>query len=209
MFRGGFCLVLLLAMSGCHSPAPFLPINWAPKEINPLSLEDSQQAKLHVFIMYSSRMCSHTTLRIYAPGHGVVFWDPAGGYGTPEYPVVAKRRSDLVVDPIPSVLEYIDFRQYLPTSRAEIFEFNLSGEKAIQMIDILRSGKHSDGGRFITRTDAFYCSSSISEFLERYAGDEIRVTKEFFPHNLARQLYQNKPARVFIYDKKGLYRYDP
>ena len=202
-------IVLLVALSGCHGPAPYLPEAWTPKTISPLTLEDNGEAKMDIFIIYSSHMCSHTTLRIYSPTEGSVFWDPAGGYGTDEYPVVAARHNDLVVDPVPTVLDYVDFRQYLPTSRMEIFEFKLSDEVATRMIDILRSGYHSDRKRFYTRTDAFYCSTRISEFLLKYAGEVLDIEKEFFPHNLAKRLYAQPPDRVIIYDKNGMYQYYP
>ena len=202
-------IVLLGALSGCHGPAPYLPEAWTPKTIGSLALEDNDEARMDIFIIYSSHMCSHTALRIYSPKEGSVFWDPAGGYGTDEYPVVAARHNDLVVDPVPTVLDYVDFRQYLPTSRMEIFEFKLPDEVAVRMIDILRSGYYPDGKRFYTRTDAFYCSTRISEFLSKYAGDVVNVGKEFFPHNLAKRLYAQPPDRVIIYDENGMFRYYP
>jgi hypothetical protein len=205
----GCVFVPLLFLAGCHGPTPYLPTVWDPKEISPLVLEDSDEARMEIFIIYSSHMCSHTTLRIYSPSVGTVFWDPAGDYGTPEYPVVARRVNDLVVDPVPTVLDYVAFRKYAPTSRMEIFEFALSDEDAVRLIRILRSGFYPDGSRFMTRTQPFNCSSSISKFLEHYAKSIMDVKKEFFPHNLAKRLYAQPPDRVIIYDKNGISQYFP
>ena len=203
------CGIILLILTGCHGPTPYLPETWLPKPIDPLVLEDTGGARMDIFIIYASHMCSHTALRIYSPTEGSVFWDPAGGYGTDEYPVVAARSEDLVIDPIPSVLDYVDFRQYAPTSRMEIFEFNLPDEEAIRMIRILRSGICPDGSRFMTDTDSFYCSTVISGFLSKYVTSTLHVGKEFFPHNLAKSLYAQSPDRVIIYGKNGMFQYYP
>ena len=204
-----FLIILLLVSTGCHGPTPYLPETWLPKPVDPLVLEDNDEARMDIFIIYASHMCSHTAVRIYSPTEGSVFWDPAGGYGTEEYPIVAMRSEDLVIDPVPTVSDYVDFRQYAPTSRMEIFEFELADAEAIRLIRILRSGIYPNGSRFVTRTDAFYCSTVISEFLSEYATSTLRVHKEFFPHNLAKALYAQSPDRVIIYDKNGLFQYYP
>ena len=120
-----------------HPPAPNLPTHWQGTPIPLESLEDAPSDKLYVFIMYDKSMCAHTVLRIASPQYGTIFWDPAGGYGKPEYPVVAKRRDDMVIEPIPSIPDYLAFRHHLPTSKVEIFEFDIEPAQSKRLIDLL------------------------------------------------------------------------
>lgn len=201
--------VCFLSVS-CHGPNPHLPSSWTRERVDPLTMaEDPELAEMHVFIIYASHMCSHTVLRIHHPDIGVVFWDPAGGYGTPEYPVKATRIRDLVIKPIPSVFDYFEFRQFLPTDSMEIFEFDLDPELAAEMIRVLRTGIAGGKGAYDTETDPFYCSSSISKFLSTHARDRFPIDRYFYPHDLAKRLYQLKPKRVLIYNDEGLFHYFP
>lgn len=199
-----------LLLVSCHAPNPHLPSSWNRERVDPFTMaEDPEMAELHLFIIYANHMCSHTVLRIHHPEMGVVFWDPAGGYGTPEYPVRATRIRDLVVKPIPSVFDYLEFRQYLPTDSMEIFEFDLDPEVAAEMIRVLRTGIARGKHAYDTETDPFYCSSSISKFLLTYAPDRFPMDRYFYPHDLAKRLYQLNPKRVLIYSDDGLFHYFP
>ena len=202
-------ILLAFTLVGCHGPSPMRPPTWTGTEVSPMTLVDREQARLHVFIIYTSTMCSHTVLRIHSPTHGTVFWDPAGGYGEPDYPVKAKRYRDLVVDPIPTVLDYLDFRQYLPTAEMEIFEFELEDSEARRMIDVLHSVMSDAPDRFDTRTSPFYCGKRISEFLADHARGVVEVTPKFYPHDLAAQLYAQPPDRVLVYREELVFHYRP
>jgi hypothetical protein len=203
-----FGLVALTVLTGCmHRPAPNLPVHWQGKPIPMESLEDKPTDKLYVFVMYDKSMCAHTVLRISSPDHGTVFWDPAGGFGKPEYPVVAERRHDLVVDPIPTIPQYLDFRQYLPTSKVEIFEFDISESQAERLIGLLRPEIGEKRAPYKTATDPMYCSTAISKFLSLHAKDILSVEKSFFPHAFSAQLYAANPTRIILYDADSILEY--
>ncbi len=203
-------LSILVFLCGCHAPNPHLPIDWNSRPVDPLTFkEDGPQSVLHVFIIYASNMCSHTVLRVWDPELGVVFWDPAGGYGKPDYPVVATRIRDLVVNPTPSILDYLEFRQYLPTDSMEIFEFELESELAQSLIQTLHTGLKGGRGAYDTKTDPFFCSSSISKFLAEQAPSRFPISKTFYPHDFAKHLYQLHPDRVLLYDESGIRHYFP
>lgn len=203
-----FLLGGLLLLTGCmHKPAPNLPAHWQGKPIPMESLGDRSEDKLYIFVMYDKSMCAHTVLRIHSPAHGTVFWDPAGGFGKPEHPVVAERRYDLVVDPIPTIPQYLDFRQYLPTSKVEIFEFDISEFQAKRLIDLLRPASGERRAPYKTATDPMYCSAAISKFLSLHATDILSVEKSFFPHAFSAQLYAADPARIILYDSESILEY--
>lgn len=202
-----FSLVLLL--SGCmHKPAPNLPSDWQGKAIPLSSLQDAPLDKLYVFIMYDKTMCAHTVLRVNSPQHGTVFWDPAGGYGKPEYPVVAMRRNDLVIDPIPSIPDYLAFRDHLPTSKVEIFEFDIQPEQSKRLINLLRPQMGERRAPYKTETKPLYCSTAISSFLSEHATDILAVNKNFFPHALSAELYEANPARIVLWDYNSIVQYE-
>ena len=199
----------LIVFSGCmHKPAPNLPAHWQGKPIPMASLEDPEADKMYVFVMYDKSMCAHTVLRIHSPEHGTVFWDPAGGYGKPDYPVVAKRRNDLVIEPIPTIPAYLDFRQYLPTSKVEIFEFDLKPSESEHLINLLRPKLGERHAPYKTETAPMYCSTAISKFLSQHAGDIIHVNKNFFPHALSAELYAANPTRIILYDYDSILQYE-
>ena len=202
-------LASLISFSGCmHPPAPNLPAHWQGDPIPLESLEEAPSDKLYVFIMYDKSMCSHTVLRINSPEHGTVFWDPAGGSGTPEYPVVAKRKNDLVVDPIPTVIDYLAFRHHLPTSKVEIFEFDIEPDHSKRLIDLLRPLAGESRSIYKTKTAPMYCASTISRFLSEHASDVIPVNRHFFPHALSAELYEANPARIILWDYDSIIQYE-
>lgn len=197
-------LILLAGMllaTGCmHKPAPNLPATWQGTPIQVASLEDKPADKMYILIMYDKSMCAHTALRISSPQHGVIFWDPAGGYGKPEYPVVAKRKDDLVIEPVPTIPDYLEFRQYLPTAKVEIFEYDLTPEQSRRFIELLTPKPGEKRALFKTETRPLYCSTAVSSFLKEHAADILRVEKNFFPHAFSAQLYQSKPTRIVLWD---------
>jgi hypothetical protein len=206
---GFFLTTFLLIASGCmHKPAPNLPAHWQGKPIAMASLVDSETDKMYVFVMYDKSMCAHTVLRIHSPAHGTVFWDPAGGYGKPEHPVVAKRRDDLVIDPIPTIPDYLDFRQYLPTSKVEIFEFDIQPSESERLINLLRPKLGERRAPYKTETAPMYCATAISKFLSEHARDIINVKKHFFPHALSAELYAANPTRIILYDYDSILQYE-
>jgi hypothetical protein len=202
-------LVGLGLVTGCmHQPAPNLPTNWQGKPIQMTSLQDSPTDKMYVFIMYDKSMCAHTVLRIHSPQYGSVFWDPAGGYGKPEYPVIAKRKDDLVIDPIPTIPDYLSFRQYLPTSKVEIFEFDIKPEQAKRLIELLTPRIGERHAPYKTETSPMYCSTAISRFLNENATDILKVKKNFFPHALSKELYDANPTRIVLWDYDSILQYE-
>ncbi|MCZ6672235.1 MAG: hypothetical protein O7C75_04770 [Verrucomicrobia bacterium] len=205
-----FMMVITLGVfSGCmHKPAPNLPSHWEGQPVPMASLADKETDKMYVFIMYDKTMCVHTVLRIHSPQYGTVFWDPAGAYGKPEYPVVAKRRNDLVVDPIPSIPDYLSFRQYLPTSKVEIFEFDIKPSQSKYLINLLSPMAGETRAPYKTKTAPMYCASSISKFLSTHAKDIVQVRKTFFPHNLSAALYEANPTRIVLWDYDSILQYE-
>ena len=190
-----------------HQPAPNLPAHWQGNPIPLESLEDAASDKMYVFIMYDKSMCAHTVLRISSPEHGTVFWDPAGGYGKPEYPVVAKRKHDLVIEPIPSIPDYLAFRHHLPTSKVEIFEFDIESAQSRKLIDLLTPKVGEKRAIYPTQTKPMYCASAISDFLSQHATEIISVNKHFFPHALSAELYQANPTRIILWDYDSIVQY--
>ena len=198
-----------MVFSGCmHKPAPNLPAHWDGAPIKANSLADADQPRMNIFVVYSQNMCSHTVLRIYSPEHGTVFWDPAGGYGKPDYPVVAKRSNDLVIEPIPTIPKYLSFRQYLPTAKMEIFEFKLEPNQAEYLINQLRPAPGERRAPVKTMTGPMFCATTISKFLNQHASDVIQVKKTFFPHALSANLYDSNPDRIVVYDPNNLLEYE-
>jgi len=143
----------------------------------------------------------------HAPGL-ILFWDPASGYGKPDYTVVAKRDKDLVVDPIPSIPAYLDFRQYLPTSKVEIFEFDIKPSESEYLINLLRPKLGERRAPYKTDTAPMYCATAISKFLSEHARGIIQVNKSFFPHDLSAELYAANPSRIILYDYDSILQYE-
>ncbi len=203
-------LISVFVFSGCmHQPAPYLPVSWQGSPIELSEVEDQGENRLYILIMYENTMCAHTALRIYSPEHGSLFWDPAGGYGDPKFPIRAKRDKDLVVKPVPSIADYLEFRRYIETAKAEIFEFKISTEQAERLIKLLNVENRNDEAHYSTKTVSLKCATAISNFLEIHASDILPVTKEFYPHNLSKRLYELNPERVILWDYQTMYEYTP
>ena len=210
----------------CSNP-PMLPKAWYGKECNTKSLEDNpEQAKLHVMVMYRGTSCVHTTLRVYCRTKGPLFWDPAGGFASNHlyagparrhrrYDAPVKegtvRENDVLVEKVPSLNQYLDWRKRIDTHAVEIFEFNTSDEQAEGIWTILRYGTKSSHpkGSFSTNAMGGLCGLSVAKFLHRFAEDIVKVDTVWHPHNLAKQLYKENPDRVIIYRDGHLSFYIP
>ncbi len=216
--------------AGCcyhRSNPPMLPKAWYGKECNIKSLEDNpDQAKLHVMVMYRGISCVHTTLRVYCRTKGPLFWDPAGGFASNHlyagqarrhrrYDAPVKkgpvRENDVLVEKVPSLNQYLDWRKRIDTHAVEIFEFNTSDEQAEEIWKILRYGtkRSHPKGRFSTNAMGGLCGLSVAKFLHRFGGDIVKVDTVWHPHNLAKQLYKENPDRVIIYRDGYLSFYIP
>ncbi len=234
MLKKNIIFVLLILgislQTGCcyhRSNPPMLPKAWYGKECNVKSLEDNpEQAKLHVMVMYRGTSCVHTTLRVYCRAKGPLFWDPAGSFASHhlyagqarrhrryEAPVKEEsvRENDVIVEKVPSLNQYLDWRKRIDTHAVEIFEFNTSEEKAEEIWTILRYGtkRSHPRGRFSTNAMGGLCGLSVAKFLHRFAEDIVKVDTVWHPHNLAKQLYNENPNRVVIYRDGHLFFYIP
>ncbi len=217
--------------AGCcfhRSYPPMLPGSWNANECDAKSLDDKpEQAKLHVMVMYHKNSCKHTALRLYSPSKGSLFWDPAGAFATQirylgpaarhhrEFATKrymdAKRRDDVMSEKVPSLNQYLDWRKAINTHAVEIFEFNITDGEAEELYAILHDGtkRSHPKGRFSTKAIGLTCGLSVARFLHRFAEDIVEVDTVFFPHNLAKQLYEKNPDRVIIYRDEQLSYYIP
>ncbi len=228
-------LIILLVLgltvhSGCcfhRSSVPKLPKTWYCNECDTKSLEDdTEQAKLHVFIMYSGMICSHVALRVYCQSKGPIFWDPAGGFGrhhedvdpaiqNSHFDIPAElgsvRKKDMIVEGVPSINQYLAWRKQIQTSGVEVFEFNLSDEDAEKFWTIIRDGTNRSHpkGAFHTNAVGGTCGLVVAKFLHRFAGDIVVVNTVLYPHNLSKQLYRGNPDRVIVYRNDHLSYYIP
>ena len=205
-----------------------LSVSWDARECESKSLDDDHgQAKLHVMVMYHKTSCKHTALRLYCPSKGPLFWDPAGAFATQirylgpaarhnkpfatKRYMDSKRRDDVMSEKVPSLNQYLDWRKTINTHAVEVFEFNITDSEAEELYAILRFGtKHSHPkGQFSTKAIGLTCGLSVARFLHRFAEGIAEVDTVFYPHNLAKQLYQRNPDRVIVYRDGRLSYYVP
>ncbi len=203
-------LFVALFFSGCmHMPTPYLPDDWNGTPIEITGTQDGDNDKLSIFVIYGAGVCAHTTMRIYSPEHGVLFWDPAGGFGDPEYVIQGDRDRDMLVNPVPTIAEYLEFRREIDTVKLEIFEFTITPEQALHLMTLLKAQPGGDEEYYPTKAAVMKCAASISDFLEKHAGEIFEITAGFYPHALAEQLYEKKPDRVIVWDLTKMLEYIP
>ena len=197
MYQTFLIQFLVLVISGCaHSPLPSVTEEFKEIQVSEEESEcKSDTSCLQIFIMYGELGCSHAALRVEVTSDKTVFWDPAGGYGIAGS-VDAIRLKDLVIDPVPTVGEYLEFRNEVPTEAAEIFEFVLERSDADYLYGVLKQSNTET--LYDTQGIGLFCSYHISEFLEKFAARILSVKQVFLPHSLAEQLYQQQPERVLI-----------
>ncbi len=224
------CILGFSLQAGCcyhKSNPPMLPKAWYGREYNVENLEDKpDQAKLHVLVMYRGVSCVHTTLRVFCRSKGPLFWDPAGGFASNhlyagqarrhrryDAPVKAGpvRENDVLVEKVPSLKQYLDWRKRIDTHAVEIFEFDISDDQAEEIWTILRNGtkRTHPKGCFSTNAMGGMCGLSVAKFLHRFAEDIVNVDTVWHPHNLAKQLYEENPDKVIIYRDGHLSCYIP
>ena len=235
MLKKNISIVLFILgvslLTGCcfhGSYPPMLPSTWNGNEYDAKSLEDnSEQSKLHVMVMYHKTSCKHTALRLYCRTKGPLFWDPAGAFATQvrylgpaarhnrdfatKRYMDSERRDDVISEKVPSLNQYLDWRRIINTHAVEIFEFNITDSEAEELYAILRYGteRSHPKGRFSTKAIGLTCGLSVAKFLHRFAEDIVEVDTVFFPHNLAKQLYNRDPDKVIIYRDEHLSFYIP
>ncbi len=199
--------------SGCmHYSTPMLPKSWKANMCSAKSLEDTpEQPKLHVMVMYHKYSCWHTALRVYCPKKGSLFWDPGGRYATEGRHAGSIRFNDVIIEKVPTVNGYLEWRKRIHTDAVEIFEYNLGDHEAEEFWTILRYGteRSHPKGAFKTSANGGRCGLSVAKFLHRFGEKIAEVDTVFFPHNLAKQLYNTAPDRVIILRQELLYSYEP
>ncbi len=217
--------------SGCcfhRTYPPMLPGSWSACEGDEECLEDKPwQAKLQIIVMYHGTSCTHTALRLYSRTKGSLFWDPAGSFAIPKRyvgpdarrnidfaapPYMSRVRiNDVIVEEAPSINQYMTWRKLINTHTVEVFEFNVSDSEAEELWTILRYGtkRSHPKGAFHTHTIGLTCGLAVARFLDTFAENIVDVDTVFFPHNLAKQLYRERPDRVIVYRESQLYFYVP
>ena len=209
------CLIPILLLFSCliiscaHAPAPYRPVNWMSSSIDMHSIQDNpNQPLLQVIIVYGPWWCHHSALRLVCPDRPVLFWDPGGSYGIFHQEDI--RSKDLILIKPPDLEVYLQFTWIYSSVEVEVFEWDLTLERAHEMYDVLLHGtdKNHPAGRFTTPTMGGFCCIALSDFLRRFAGKTMTVPKSFFyPHDLARVLYTQSPKRVLAFrrSKQTLY----
>ncbi len=196
-----FLLFSCFIISCIHVPAPYRPNSWLSSPIDLKSISNNpNQPLLQVIIVYGPAWDHHSALRLVCPGRPVLFWDPAGSYGTTLRGDV--RSKDLIIVNPPDLETYLQHIWQFSSVEVEVFEWDLKPEDARELNNILLNGtgKHHPAGRFTTTTIGMFCTVSVSDFLHRFAGKILTVPKSFFfPHNLARVLYTQSPKRVLAF----------
>lgn len=212
------CCLLLVA--GCaylpkpHLPAPHLPETWNGTAVDFQAIADRPgQARLQIIIAYGQLVDNHAALRLVCPGRPVLFWDPGGGYNKQTAPHT--RWNDIIVKDPPDLATYLAFRRTHYDTVVEIFEWRITRQQSERLADVLRFGTDSShpAGAFRSSTTGLFCSSAISDFLKRFAGDIMTISETYFwPSDLARALYTQAPARVILFrsaDAPVIYRPPP
>jgi hypothetical protein len=206
-------VLLIYLLTGCiQAPASYRPRTWEHAPIDMKAITDLPgQSLLQVIIVYGHWSGHHTALRLVSPDRPVVFWDPGGRYGH-TFPKDVRSKDLITVNP-PDLEMYLQQHIWNRTSvEVEVFEWDLKPEYARELYDILVNGTDKDhpAGRFTTTGAGLLCTYKVSDFLHRFAGKTIRVSKPFFrPHNLAKVLYTQSPKRVLSFRRGKQTVYDP
>jgi hypothetical protein len=200
------CISLII---GCfHAPAPYRPSSWIGTPITMKSITDSpNQPLLQVIIVYSPAWPSHTALRLVCPDLPVLFWDPGGSYGISNPEKV--RSNDLILVDPPDLETYLQFVWNHLGKEVEVFEWDLTPARALELYDVLLHGTKKDhpAGRFTTSNMKLFCTIAVSDFLHRFATKEMNVPKSFFfPYDLAHVLYTQSPKRVLAFRRGNVQR---
>ena len=205
-FRIGLVLLVLLSANGCfHLPVQHLPASWTG---TPMDLSETadrpDEAKLQIIIAAGIVMDNHAALRMTCPGRVPLFWDAGGNYARETQ--FTDRRNDIIIKDPPDIPSYVKWREHLHDESIEIFEWNLDAAQACRLYDILVHGTDKDhpAGKFRSSTPGLFCSTAISDFLMRFAGETITLEETYFwPSELAGALYTQSPDRVIVIRPKA------
>lgn len=225
-FPMGMALSWLLLLScvlavGCTShPRKQIPPGWevATDEVSSITLATHDttqagdasavatvpQAKIQVFICYGWMTSNHACMRIDGPDHHTLFWDPGGGYGQHNDDIPTKY--DLLLDQDAITTEQVWHYRSVGCNEPAVlmFEWPLTQQEARDLRDVLVEGKRKDGhgGEFKSDVPGGFCSMALSSYLRRFFSHTPLSRRWFWPHNLAKQLWQYKPSRVVLYQRK-------
>lgn len=159
---------------------------------------------MQVFICYGWMTSNHACMRLEGPGKQSLYWDPGGGYGQNDPNIPTKH--DLLLDDDALTVEQLwDYRANGCNEPAMLmFEWNLTQEQARTRRHILIHGqtKNDPQGSFDSDAPGGFCSMAVSSYLRRFSSDNISLGRRWFwPHNLAKQLWRNKPDRVLLFER--------
>lgn len=172
----------------------------------------SGEPGLQIIVTYNGLFSTHAALRLVHHKRGVLFWDPAGVYGVGDADHGVSdaegitRANDLIVENAPDLRQYWSFALGTGDSGLEVLEWRLTRERAEELYESLLGGA-GIGEKFVdfhTDATAPLCAWVLSDFLQRFAGDLMRVPELYFsPASLARALRSQTPRRVLIFLRGG------
>ncbi len=200
-----FVSVILLGfglLTAC-APAPYVRDDWPNRRITMDQLnDDGQTGLIQVFIGYGVFVDNHAALRLVCPGKPTLFWDPGGNFGDNDPQILSRKHNYLIWEQAPDAKTFMEWRIKVPDVATEMFEFAMSAAQAEYLWDILKNGNPPEHplGRFTHRSAPMRCGTDTSDYLSRFAGDVVRVPKSYFwPRDLAKVLYTQRPRRVVYY----------
>jgi hypothetical protein len=197
---------IALSTGGCfrsYGPKPIKGWSGQPVIIEHLERIPENEGRLQIICGYTPPLFSHAAMRLVTPDKGTLFWDPGGDYAKGDS--ADPREKDLVVNP-PSLGQYIVFRLDMLGDRGgEIFEWDITREKADELYDALVNGrsKVDPGGAFTSNAVPSQCSLKVSGFAKRFAPEVTNLKhQEFYPYDLGQRCWRLNPDRVIVYQKK-------
>lgn len=196
-------ILLLSGLLTACAPAPHLPDNWPNHQISLDQVNDDGGTGLvQVFIGYGAFVDNHAALRLVCPGKPTLMWDPGGNYGDGDPEIYARKHDYLIWEQAPDVKTFMEWRIKVPDVATEVFEFALTGAQAERLWNVLKNGNPPEDprGRFTHRSAPMRCCTDTSDYLHRFAGDVLTVPQSYFwPRDLAKVLYTQRPRRVIYY----------
>ncbi|MGH7214322.1 MAG: hypothetical protein ACREIT_06120 [Tepidisphaeraceae bacterium] len=194
--RKALVVSIISLTTGCYFGPPKVPAGWsvsAPTSLAPTTAP-SQAGRLQIIICYGRGSSTHACLRLESPGDAPIFWDPGGQFGIDPYPY-HQRKDGLVVEPIPTLSQYWDFRTGYQAERyMEVFEWDLGDTESRALHDRMTLGEVR------TAYPGGMCAIAVCNFLRQCAPRGARVAHSYLlPHSLAAHLWTQKPDRVWEY----------
>jgi hypothetical protein len=202
----GLILLLAVLVGGCSGlPLP----GTSPRTLPEGDLKAApEESTLQIVVTYSGLISTHSAVRLVHYERGVLFWDPAGIYGvgnadddgSPPVQGIG-RTNDLIIEGAPNLRTYWNFALSTGDSGMEVLEWRLTPERAEEFYEVLLSGAGlSDNSiDFHTAATAPFCTVAVSEFLQRFGGELVRVPNLYlFPGSLAEVLLPQTP-RILVF----------